>query len=186
MDTKKDTNYFELVQKEFKKLQKLQTERGELDVRIAKSKQFIAATANMLHDRQRDAVFKMMGTIEAGKLMAELGLTDAIRAILKKNHRQWLTVTQVRDRLEIAGFDFSNYRSSPLASISTTLKRFAADDVERAEIDGVAAYRWIGKLVMEPPKTPWLHTVFIDDEMGTLKDLAMTPTPDEEEKKKQK
>jgi len=148
MDTKKkSTDYFKLVQKEFAKLEKLRQRRDDLDVEIAKAKQFIAATANMLNDRQRDIVLQLMGTIEAGKMIAEAGLTEAIRSVLKKNYKRWLTVTQVRDRLESAGFDFSSYKSSPLASISTTLKRFKAEDVETAEIDGVAAYRWIGKIL---------------------------------------
>jgi hypothetical protein len=53
--------------------------------------------------------------------------------------------------LEAGGFDFSSYKSSPLASISTTLKRFKPEDVETAEIDGVAAYRWIGKVSTGTP-----------------------------------
>jgi hypothetical protein len=178
MHKKRDTNYFDLVNKEFLKLQKLQRQRDELDVEIAKSKQFIAATANMLNDRQRDTVLQLMGTIEAGKMMAEAGLTEAIRSVLKKNYRQWLTVTQVRDRLESAGFDFSSYKSSPLASISTTLKRFKAEDVETAEIDGVAAYRWIGKILMESPKVSAFYgesastlSERVARGMGSLKDM---------------
>jgi len=148
MDRKKDTNYFDLVNKEFFKLQKLQRQRDELDLEIAKSKQFIAATANMLTDRQRDTALQTMGLVEAKKMMVDAGLTEAIKSVLKQNFKQWLTVTKVRDQLESAGFDFSNYKSSPLASISTTLKRLRLkpEDVETTEIDGVAAYRWIGKL----------------------------------------
>jgi hypothetical protein len=111
-------------------------------------------------------------------MMAEAGLTEAIRSVLKKNYRQWLTVTQVRDRLESAGFDFSSYKSSPLASISTTLKRFKAEDVETAEIDGVAAYRWIGKILMESPKVSAFYgepastlSERVARGMGSLKDM---------------
>jgi len=39
-------------------------------------------------------------------------------------------------------FDFSGYRSNPLASISTALRRFKPSDVETTEIAGVTAYRW--------------------------------------------
>jgi hypothetical protein len=181
MDKKKDTNYFDLVNKEFFKLQRLQRQRDDLDVEIAKSKQFIAATANMLTDPQRDTVLKTMGLIEARKMVAEVGLTDAIRNVLKQNFKQWLTVTKVRDRLEGAGFDFSSYKSSPLASISTTLKRFKPEDVETAEIDGVAAYRWVGNIprienILAASREPFGKL------SGKLSDLTMTPTPDEEEK----
>ncbi|HEX4543288.1 MAG TPA: hypothetical protein VH114_08970 [Candidatus Acidoferrum sp.] len=154
------TKYYDLVNKEFEKLQTLQRRRDELDLEIAKSRQFIAATANMLTDRQRDTVLQRIRVIEGERMIAEAGLTDAIRSVLKQNSGEWLTVTQVRDKLESAGFDFSSYKSSPLASISTTLKRLKAEDVETTEIDGVAAYRWIGKIRMEAPKSSGLHAAF--------------------------
>jgi hypothetical protein len=145
MDKNKPIDYMRLVQKEYIKLQKLLDERDELDLQIAKSRQLVAATANMLDDKHRDSVLKNMALIQQGRLLAETSLTEGIRQILQKHAGVWLTVTQTRDRLEVAGFDFSGYRSSPLASISTTLKRFSSFEVERGEFDGVAAYRWIEK-----------------------------------------
>jgi hypothetical protein len=168
MDTKKRTDYYKLVQKEFDKLEKLQRQRDDLDVEIAKSKQFIAATANMLEDEEREWVLKTVTLIEKVEKIAEAGLTDAIRSVLKRDYRQWLTVTQVRDKLKSAGFDFSGYRSSPLASISTTLKRFKSDDVETAEIDGVAAFRWIGKILMESPTVSAFYGEPASSALGTI------------------
>ncbi len=147
MDTKKTTDYSKLVEKEFYKLEKLQRQRDDLEVEIAKSKQFIAATANMLDDEERENVLRAMAVVEKVEKIAQAGLTDAIRSVLKKNFKTWLTVTQVRDQLKSAGFDFSTYKSSPLASISTTLKRFKSEDVEPTEIEGVAAYRWVGNIL---------------------------------------
>jgi hypothetical protein len=178
MDATKKSGYLKLVEKEFYKLEKLQRQRDDLDVEIAKSKQFIAATANMLDDEERENVLRAMAVIEDVGKIAEAGLTEAIRSVLKKNYRVWLTVTKVRDQLKAAGFDFSGYKSSPLASISTTLKRFKSEDVETAEIDGVAAFRWIGKILMESPKTsafygesgPVLGTIQWGD-LGRLKAL---------------
>jgi hypothetical protein len=175
---KKSTDYLKLVEKEFYKLEKLQRQRNDLDVEIAKSKQFIAATANMLDDEERESVLTAIAVIEQVEKIAEAGLTEAIRSVLKKNYKEWLTVTKVRDQLKSAGFDFSGYKSSPLASISTTLKRFKSEDVETAEIDGVAAFRWIGKILMESPKTssfygesgPVLGTIQWGD-LGRLKAL---------------
>lgn len=173
MDRQKQTDYFGLVNKEFFKLQGLFEERDELELQIAKSRQFIAATANMLTDRQRDAVLKKMAMVYSGKMLAESGLTDAIKSILQKRNGEWLTVTKARDALEVAGFNFGKYKSSPLASISTTLKRFKPEDVEKAEIDGVAAYRWVGTFATEELKMPFLSRLYgipAEKEMGTLKD----------------
>lgn len=181
MDTKKKTDYYRLVEKEFYKLEKLQRQRDDLDVEIAKSKQFIAATANMLDDEERENVLRAIAVIEKVEKIAEAGMTDAIRSVLKKNYRQWLTVTKVRDQLKSAGFDFSSYKSSPLASISTTLKRFKSEDVEPTEIDGVAAFRWIGRILGESPKVSAFYgepapilgrvKVSVSDLMGTIKDI---------------
>src|SRR5271163_1656586 len=117
MDGKK-TNYYALVQREYSRFVKLKRQRDDLDAEIMKSKQFIAATANMLNDRQREFVLGNMALIEEGGRIADASLTEAIRTVLRTNYKDWLTVTQVRDQLRAAGFDFSEYKSNPLASIS--------------------------------------------------------------------
>jgi hypothetical protein len=62
---------------------------------------------------------------------------------LKAAYGDWLTVTNVRDRLNKAGFDFSTYSSNPLASISAILRRMKPEEIESTVADGgVAAYRW--------------------------------------------
>ena len=148
---KKGTDYFKLVSKEFAKLVKLRRQRDDLDAEIAKSKQFIAAAANMLVDSQREFVLKNMALADEVERIAEVGLTEAIKSVLKKNYRKWLTVTQVRDELKAARFDFSAYKSNPLASIATTLKRLRPEEVESTNVDGgVAVYRWTGKILGEP------------------------------------
>jgi hypothetical protein len=160
MDSNKNTDYRGMVKTEHAKLKRLLDQRDELDLEIAKSRQLIFAAANMLSDREREMVWNKMALTVAVKVMAEMGLTEAIKNVLQKYTGEWLTVTRTRDRLRDSGFDFSSYKSSPLASISTILKRLPPEDVERSEIDGVRAYRWIGKIESAPVKTSGLSNIF--------------------------
>jgi hypothetical protein len=57
-------------------------------------------------------------------------LTECCREILNS---EWTSAVQVRQALQTAGFDFSQYTSNPLSSIHTTLKRLVV--AEEAEIE---------------------------------------------------
>ena len=80
-------------------------DRQALDLEIAKKKQFIRATMNMLPDEDRAAFDAALD-----KLSGEpLGLTDAIRKALQTEPKKSFTATDVRDKLKRANFDFSSY-----------------------------------------------------------------------------
>ncbi len=89
----------------------------------------------------------------------ELGLTDAIRFVLK-NSGIALSPTEVRDRLREAGFDLNRYENE-LPPIHNTLERLkGAGEVEERinAAAGKKTYRWISGLKralleLEPP--PW-------------------------------
>ena len=68
-------------------------------------------------------------------------LTECCRDILQKNG-EWMSAVQVRQALQAAGFDFSKYKSNPLASIHTTLKRLAQDEVDAETRPEGQFYRW--------------------------------------------
>ena len=71
-------------------------------------------------------------------------LTDCCREILSRN-QGWLSALQVRQSLHAAGFDFSEYKSNPLSSIHTTLKRIAESDQAETRYDSrnnENLYRW--------------------------------------------
>lgn len=77
--------------------------------------------------------------------LGRLGMTDAIRAILKKS-RGRMSATDVRKALSHGGFDLSGY-SAPMSSIYTVLGRLTADDdsgeVLREQDDSRNVfYRW--------------------------------------------
>ena len=143
-----DTDYLRLVTEAFSKLTEMRRQRENIEVDIAKLKQFIVATANLLPDLQRLQVLANMQLVEDVERIAEAGLTEAVRNALRNHPRQWLTAAKVRDELVAASFDFSDYKSNPLASVSTTLRRMKSDEVETANVDGgVTAYRWIGPIL---------------------------------------
>jgi hypothetical protein len=77
------------------------------------------------------------------------GLTDACRTVLRNAGRP-MTPSEVRDRLQGIGYDFSSY-SNALAAIHTTLKRLAeAEELRTAAAvpTGKPGYLW-----HRPPKS---------------------------------
>jgi uncharacterized ParB-like nuclease family protein len=142
-----DSEYLRLLESSIKKLDALRWQREEIDVEMAKLQQFIQATVNLLPDEATNKYKALLAEMNKETEMASAGLTDAIRSILQRRYPAWLSVTNVRDALVAAAFDFSSYKSNPLAAISTTLRRLAkSDDVETTEIDNVNAYRMASTL----------------------------------------
>jgi hypothetical protein len=137
------THYIAMMQDAFTKLEQLYVERESIDSEIMKLEQLIGATANMLPAEVQDLASKRIAVLQELYRVREAGLTNAIRATLRGAAGDWLTVTNVRDQLIKAGFDFSTYSTNPLASISAILRRLKSEDVEtRAIENGVTAYRW--------------------------------------------
>ena len=137
-----DSHYLTLIEDAFTKLEKLQRDRESIEAEVMKLEQLIAATANMLPDDVKNVIMLRITNLRELFRLRDVGLTDAIRTILRQADG-WLTVTNVRDRLVSLGFDFTEYSTNPLASISTTLRRLKPEEVDTSTVDGgVAAYRW--------------------------------------------
>jgi hypothetical protein len=159
-----DSDYLRMLETSIKKLDELNWQREQLDIEIAKLHQWIQATVNLLPDDVTEKFQARLAEMEKESELASAGLTDAIRGTLQGNYPKWLTVTNVRDSLISRGFDFSSYKSNPLAAISTTLRRLSKSEehMETAEIDGVNAFRLpsamdkmaeiVGKMVTPRPK----------------------------------
>jgi hypothetical protein len=138
-----NAKYIAVISDAFLKLENLYQDRQSIDGEIIKVERLIAATANMLPDEPKDLALRRIAVLQELYRLTEVGLTDAIRSVLKAAYGDWLTVTNVRDRLNKAGFDFSTYSSNPLASISAILRRMKPEEIESTVADGgVAAYRW--------------------------------------------
>ena len=73
--------------------------------------------------------------------VATTSLTDACRDLLRAIGVP-LAPVKVKEGLELGGYDFSAYRSNPLTSIHTVLKRLVASGETRVFRDGGVAYQW--------------------------------------------
>jgi hypothetical protein len=75
--------------------------------------------------------------------ISQLGLTDAIRNILKHSNER-LSAQDVRQQLNEKGYDLSSL-SVPMASIYKILSRLADNpaEVEREKQEGKVFYKWV-------------------------------------------
>ena len=135
--------YGRLLSDALREFAALSKERDAIDGKLLKLRQFIYATVNMLPETERNDY-----QTELAMLASQVGnLTESIREALKLASLKncYMTAAEVRDYLNNAGFDFSEYTSNPLASVSTVLRRFKPDEVETSTRDGVTAYRWVAR-----------------------------------------
>src|SRR5579872_5744133 len=129
-----DVDYLKLLEQSIRKLDELVWQREQLDMDIAKQQQFIQATVNLLPDEATKKFQDRLEEMARDTEIASAGLSNAIRNVLQSKYPEWMTVTQIRDALVGSGFDFSAYRSNPLAAISTTLRRLAKEEVENTQL----------------------------------------------------
>jgi len=135
-----ENEYIIALNSAFKRLSDAAIERSNLEAEITKLKQFILATMAMLSEEEHAEFREKLNEVTKSIDALYTPLSEATYNALRP--REWMTVTQVRDQLRISGFDFSQYKASELASISTTLKRLNdKGEVEKTTVDGVAAYR---------------------------------------------
>ena len=152
-------DYLTILMQAFDDYDGLLKDRQNLDLELAKKRQFIKATLNMLDDNDKECFSSIFDDIGG-----ELGLTDAIRKVLQKESKKSFTATEVRDKLKESNFDFSSYKTNPLASIHAILKRLKPEEVEGTDIDGVAAWRWVGE--PGPNHDQWVK--WVEDRMVTF------------------
>jgi hypothetical protein len=83
----------------------------------------------------------------AKPLAAENSFTNAISFALQSGRGTQLTPVEVRDKMEMLGYDFSKYSSDALTSIHTLLKRMAKKGTvkPRRWPHNRTTYQWIGE-----------------------------------------
>ncbi|MGA9390523.1 MAG: hypothetical protein WBV69_08770 [Candidatus Sulfotelmatobacter sp.] len=109
---------------------------------IAKLRQFVYATLNMVPNERR-AAWQNNIDISVGRSLANAtSLAESIRRVIKEAPRSTFTAKTIRRDLIQRGFDFSKYKSNPLSSISTTLRRMveARELVEGKTASGGAMF----------------------------------------------
>jgi hypothetical protein len=123
-------------------------QRKQTEVEMAKLRQYMSATLDLLGGDLREAWESIVDSVvEESDVIASSTLTEAIKRTLHVNFPDWLTVARVRDQLIAGGFDFSSYKSNELASVSTTLRRLK-DEMEVRQTEGATEYR------LAPPNFP--------------------------------
>jgi hypothetical protein len=145
-----DSDYRAILRGALERLAAAAKERDELETECSKLRQFIMATINMLPDEDRSVFMKAYDEVAEFAKSKDIGLKRACLNVLVESSPEYLTATQVRDKLLSSGFDFSEYTTNPLASISTTLRRCKPEEAEETTVQGVTAYR----AVVAGRKTP--------------------------------
>ncbi|MGD0568888.1 MAG: hypothetical protein ABSA78_10820 [Candidatus Sulfotelmatobacter sp.] len=105
------------------RFKKLQRQRDEMDSELAKLRQFLYATLNMVPDEQRSKWEKDINTMIDEAVANTTSLAASIRRVFKENPNMVYSAGAMREQLTERGFDFRNYKSNPISSISTTLRR---------------------------------------------------------------
>jgi hypothetical protein len=160
------SDYKKVLKNAILRFAKLSDEREELDVELAKLRQFIHATANLVSDKDRAALLAIFNDLDSRSVMAASSLIDSIRLVMAGDTTKWMTAADVKRALEAQGFNFGSYVSNPLSSVSTTLRRLKEHrEVETDEIEGVTVFRSLAT----PPLTA---NVYADLFGGTRRTLA--------------
>jgi hypothetical protein len=135
-------DYRAILAEAIERLKRLVEQREELEAEVGNLRQFIGATIHMLPGGERERFLRWFNDTKRVGESRNIGLSESIRETLEGHPKRWFTVTQMRDALQASAFDFSDYKSNPLASISATLKRLYPSEIDYREMEGVAAYRW--------------------------------------------
>ena len=121
-----------------KQLEQLIAQREILDRQISGIKQSIAGLAlykGETNPGQRGEFDKVLGD--------PVGITQAIRDVLRFAPSMQMTAMTIRDQLVARGFNFSHYSSNPLSAINSILKRLDGIEAKKSiGPDGKAYYRW--------------------------------------------
>jgi hypothetical protein len=123
-----------------KQLEQLLAQREILDRQISGIKQSIAGLAlykgeTSLSGSDRRGAFE--------KVEDPVGITQAIRDVLRFAPSMQMTAMTIRDQLVARGFNFSHYSSNPLSAINSILKRLEGIEAKKSiGPDGKAYYKW--------------------------------------------
>jgi hypothetical protein len=126
-------------------LQLLLDEREQLEVKIAKQRQRVAAW-EILATKDDDSSPNALTSLDS--ILDREGLTDACSTVLRASTKEWMTTADIQVALREFGFDLRKYKA-PHASIMTTVNRLAEGPnsqvvVRRTSTPGGTEYKWVG------------------------------------------
>jgi hypothetical protein len=116
-------------------------QREAIDLELAKVSQFLFATLHLLSDEAAIRFTQKWGSYMDQIQASTTSLTDSVRKVLRGCYPKKFTASQVLHQMRVEGFDFSSYKSDPLPSVSTTLRRLKdSKEIIGDEFEGVAVY----------------------------------------------
>jgi len=126
-----ESDYEQLIRDSLQRFRDLYANREEIDVELVKLRQFMYATLNMVSDTEREQLEQEINEAVRKASASATSLADSIRKVFQEQAYSGFTLGAIRNALMETGFDFSAYKSNPLSSISTTLRRM----VETGELE---------------------------------------------------
>jgi hypothetical protein len=118
----------------------LSNHRIDLETELSDTRKKIAHFDEVLNH-----LAPMLGMAHRDGGVAGLGITEAIRYVIRRNGERFAP-TDVRERLQEAGYDLSDL-TAPMASVYKILARLAdnpSEQVEREKEEGRVYYRFTG------------------------------------------
>lgn len=136
----KSSDYLNLFMYHVDKYVTLKKRRDALNEEMRKVNRLAKAALAMLPDDERVKMAENLRKIEEPPTE---GLTEAIRSALVKRYEVgWTPAVKIKEMLDAEHYDFSAYKSNPLISIHSILKRFKREEVtSRQMLDGSMGYR---------------------------------------------
>ena len=131
------TEYGKSFSDHLKQIANLVEHRDKLDEQIVKLKTLAVATYELMDDKEKAAYSEVFEELNK----SDQSLTHEIRRALMLGGGEYLTPTQIRDRLVKSGYDFSRYQSNPLVSIHSTLNRMKGEVDTVILEEGTKGYR---------------------------------------------
>jgi hypothetical protein len=131
------TEYGKNFSDHLNKIAGLVEHRDALDEQIDKLKKLASATYELMDDKEKVAYSEVFEELNR----SDQSLTHEIRQALLLGGGEYLTPTQIRERLVKSGYDFSRYQSNPLVSIHSTLNRMKGEVDTVVLEEGTKGYR---------------------------------------------
>ena len=134
---------------------RLENKLAELDIQREETRQ------QLTHVRQIVANLHALSGHAALDNVGVLGFTDACRVVARDSHPNWLSASDIRDKLSAGGYDLQPY-SNPLASIYTILRRLNdAGEIEKKQEGFQTFYRWIKRYPRHPLRRLAMRRAFL-------------------------
>lgn len=133
--------------------EEVESRREQLERRITRLREAIIGLG-FLVDKGSYTIAKERPELFPDTVSPDVGFTDAVRAVFRDDKESFHSPIEIRDYLDLVGFDIAKYKNV-LASIHSILKRLKAkNEIYEGTRDGKVVYKCNprGPLAIDPPK----------------------------------